>query len=832
DPMPEPSAIEDVRLTDEYIAALRNADLYNGDLSAADIERLLNPPQHTVQFNEDEDRGLLLSLRQFLAHIGSSEDTYRNSIASIRQAYPDLDLYSLERIKKYIADLTGVVPIVSDMCPGSCHAYTGPLADRTTCLKCGQPRYDSAGNPLQRFYTLPPTSVLQSMHRDPKLCHEFGYANRKFDALIEQLRQLGAISDYDDVLSGSDILDAFLKGRIKRSDILLMLSLDGAQIYQDKQSDCWIYIWVFTSLSPDLRYKKRYVVPGGFIPGPHKPKLMDSYMFPGLHHIAALNKRGGLPIWNALLRQIIVSRLFILLAGGDGPAITHLNGLVGTAGKRACRFRCGLKGRRKPTGQAGHHYPCLSRPLNYVVADCDHPDVLPTEIPSAWIDNYATQLEEVRRSSNQTEYKSRRAETGICKASILSGLEPCVLGAPKMFPGDIMHLVLNLGDLLVPLWRGKFERAETDPLASWDWAVLTGERWTQYGREVAAATPYLPGSFDRPPRNPAEKINSGYKAWEYLFLLFGLGPGQLYKVLPDAYWESFCKLARGMQIIYQYEMPYSDVTDAHSHLVGFSADFEAQYVRRMPERVHFVRQSIHILSHFAPEILRIGPGICSSQWTMERCIGNLVEEIRQHSTFYQNLSERGAERCRVNALSAMVPQIVPETQRDKGLPRGARDAGGGFVFLRARSTRFIPSPAERAALRRYLDLQTCDIPPNWETKLRLVKWARLRLPNGQIARSAWKESLKPLHKVRMSRNVKRMLCMAALYTRPDADLYRRSSGALWSCSPRGEEGLAVVEIHSIGSVVAMVPHSTYFCGPDFANRVFAVEKPGLAAASL
>ncbi|KAF9471629.1 hypothetical protein BDN70DRAFT_975534 [Pholiota conissans] len=39
--------------------------------------------------------------------------------------------------------------------------------------------------------------------------------------------------------------------------------------------------------------------------------------------------------------------------------------------------------------------------------------------------------------------------------------------------------------------------------------------------------PYLPGSFDRPPRNPADKVNNSYKAWECLAWIYGLGPALL-----------------------------------------------------------------------------------------------------------------------------------------------------------------------------------------------------------------------------------------------------------------------------------------------------------------
>ena len=105
-----------------------------------------------------------------------------------------------------------------------------------------------------------------------------------------------------------------------------------------------------------------------------------------------------------------------------------------------------------------------------------------------------------------------------------------------------MHLILNLVDLLINLWRGTFDCNPNDSKATWDWAVLVGEIWKMHGADVGNAVPNLPGSFDRPPCNPAEKINSGYKAWEFLLYFFGLGPCLLFGILPDAYWTNYCKL--------------------------------------------------------------------------------------------------------------------------------------------------------------------------------------------------------------------------------------------------------------------------------------------------
>jgi hypothetical protein len=191
-----------------------------------------------------------------------------------------------------------------------------------------------------------------------------------------------------------------------------------------------------------------------------------------------------------------------------------------------------------------------------------------------------------------------------------------------------MHLEsLNIPDLLILLWRGTFDCDKTDSQSTWPWAVLRGDVWEAHGRDVAAATPYLPGSFDCPPRNPAEKISSSYKAWEFLLYLYGLGPGVFYNVLPQTYYQHFCKLVFVVHIINEHQIKTEDLQAAHQVLVEFAYEFKLLYYQHRTDRLHFVRQSIHALTHLALEVIQLGPLICSSQWTMKWTIGNLVEEI-------------------------------------------------------------------------------------------------------------------------------------------------------------------------------------------------------------
>ena len=263
--------------------------------------------------------------------------------------------------------------------------------------------------------------------------------------------------------------------------------------------------------------------------------------------------------------------------------------------------------------------------------------------------------------------------------------------------------------------------------------------------------PYLPGSFDRPPRNPAEKISSGYKAWEFLLYLFGMGPGLLLNILPDSYYRNFCKLVFGMRIIHQHQINRNDLQKAHEALLEFAYEFEKLYYQRRTDRLHFVWQSIHAVTHLAPEVARIGPPTCSSQWTMERTIGNLGQEICQQSNPYANLSQRGLLRSQINALKAMIPDLDP---LPPVVPRGGKDIGDGFILLRAKDKApWAMRDCERQAFSDYLkNAHALQVPEGWSPGV--ARWARLRLPNGQVARSAWKEKLKPVEKVRMARNVK------------------------------------------------------------------------------
>ncbi|KIK04752.1 hypothetical protein K443DRAFT_92394, partial [Laccaria amethystina LaAM-08-1] len=126
----------------------------------------------------------------------------------------------------------------------------------------------------------------------------------------------------------------------------------------------------------------------------------------------------------------------------------------------------------------------------------------------------------------------------------------------------------------------------------------------------------------------------------------------------------------------------------------------------------------------------------------------------------------------------------------------------------------------------------------------------LCLPNWQIMRSAWKEKMKPLSKVRMARDVMVslnvyfgevqyffqawlqdsetiMFALASVYSSPNQEILEKSSNALWTCKYSGHEGLQVFSVTWIKSCVAMPP-----LNKPADEWFFIREKMGLAVASM
>ncbi|KIK10503.1 hypothetical protein PISMIDRAFT_124320, partial [Pisolithus microcarpus 441] len=136
------------------------------------------------------------------------------------------------------------------------------------------------------------------------------------------------------------------------------------------------------------------------------------------------------------------------------------------------------------------------------------------------------------------------------------------------------------------------------------------------------------------------------------------------------------------------------------------------------------------------------------------------------------------------------------------------------------------------------------------------------LPNRQIAQSLWRERLKPVTQVRISRNVKFIygaqeqfgevqyftrlamdateganeawqfedIALVHLYSPPNELLLKKSSHTLISSKLVDE--LAVMHVKSIKSMVGMIPHRLRLPSGITEDRFFLMEKLGLDISQL
>lgn len=268
--------------------------------------------------------------------------------------------------------------------------------------------------------------------------------------------------------------------------------------------------------------------------------------------------------------------------------MAELNGWVGHHGRNGCRILCPMPGRHKPG--AGTYYPVMLKPHGPLPPGSSHPDIDINSITTPSLEEYDERLRHVLGSTSTREYERRRKETGICKPSIVSAL-PKSIPVPKCFPVDTMHLFrLNISQLLVSLWRGGLDHARDDHPATWPFAVLFDNVvWQAHGASVAGAGLYLPVCLgSRVPRNPAEKISSGYKAVEYLVYVYGLCPALLYHLLPQKFYHHFCKLVFATRVIHRHHKTKDDLLKAHQTFLEFVYEFEILYYKRNLGRLHFI----------------------------------------------------------------------------------------------------------------------------------------------------------------------------------------------------------------------------------------------------
>jgi len=120
--------------------------------------------------------------------------------------------------------------------------------------QCGEPRYDqitlvNSGGKVKKSSSRIPYNAdwpqLQALWRHPDSVASVRYREtRTAENYGGAQAHNGLLASYNDYFHGNEYLEAVNSGRIVPGDMVLMFSIDGAQLYRNKSSDCWMAIWV------------------------------------------------------------------------------------------------------------------------------------------------------------------------------------------------------------------------------------------------------------------------------------------------------------------------------------------------------------------------------------------------------------------------------------------------------------------------------------------------------------------------------------------------------------------------------------------------------------
>lgn len=190
--------LEDIQDAMAFITALRKANLDDpySRLPADAVERLRNPPR---QLPDITDPDLIISLKFYFAN--TTVKAYNTIRDATIERHPDDDIYSHHRIKRTAAELSGVVPIVHDMCPNTCLAFTGPYADHDRCPRCGEERWDAKKSTAQKkvarqtFDTFPVGPQLQALWLHPDHAEKMRWRDERTKDILNQLKETNGVPD-------------------------------------------------------------------------------------------------------------------------------------------------------------------------------------------------------------------------------------------------------------------------------------------------------------------------------------------------------------------------------------------------------------------------------------------------------------------------------------------------------------------------------------------------------------------------------------------------------------------------------------------------------------
>lgn len=668
-PVPDTLQVEEESYEDEDSSNNESEDMFTDELETdSDNISSYQGDRHILNYEES----LALRMMQNRIRQGGSEALFANHVKSIntyllKKGIEDI-VPSHDRTVTLLADLTGMVHRRVDCCMNSCLAYTGQYANMTSCPHCKSERYKqktprrASGRVAHTTYDL--TSVtkrLRLQYSSPSLAQTFGLPKGSSTA--------GVIAD---VWDGEGIANLRQRGFFKDSrDILLGLSSDGISLFKVGGFSVTPILLINYNFPQTERYKDENMYVLGIIPGPKKPKDMNSFFLPVVEELLMLEK--GVLGWDAHRQESFTLRAHLAFLMADSPGMSAMIAHTGHSSYKFCWMcnQTGIykKGVRAPLVPPTDLSPDRTRPPFKKV----NPLRLDMRTHAQWMKT-AQHIEFGHPVS--IDQMEKQTASGVSGLSVFLVLKTII--APFSFTMDAMHVVLeNLEPLLFRCWTGdefrsigsgkkskqKDTKQSTVRVGQTSNAALNEESappiddesdggrrkidegfgnsnayfipkhvWKQIGDEMEAAKYNIPG----PSLPRIDTHHRRYTAGQRLQWLLTT-PILLKDRLDRKYYLPWITFVQDFQNLLQ-AVTCNELENIRISIARFVWHFEAEYYRYEESRLHLCRSQIHALLHLCDSVKWWGPVTSYWQFPMEREAGLVKHKGHSRAHANRNIS--------------------------------------------------------------------------------------------------------------------------------------------------------------------------------------------------
>ncbi|THH27119.1 hypothetical protein EUX98_g7065 [Antrodiella citrinella] len=586
--------------------------------------------------------------------------------------------------------------IVYDCCINSCCCYVGPHVEAQQCLYCKEPRYNTSGQPRQRFVYIPIIPRLQAFFSNQRMSQTMQYRATEHVHDPDKVQDVFDSEVYRSLLgkkvtiNGKTLSHSFFNDK---RDVALGLSTDGFAPFRRRKKTTWPLILFNYNLPPDIRFHIQHILSLGIIPGPKKPVDFDSFLWPAVQELLRLER--GVHTYDRCSDEFWMLRAYLILVFGDIPAVSLMMRMKGHNGLCPCRT-CNILGVRVPNSRKTTHYVPLSRDQLPRPPDGTNPTYDPSDLPIRTQAELLAQAREVEDAPSAAAAERLAKAYGVKGVPLLSVLSS--LNFPYSFPYDFMHLLWeNVVKNLMLFWTGDYKKLDEGS----EEYEIDSKVWEAIGKASEAAGSTIPYAFTsaRPPNVATDKTSwtADSRSFWALYMEPVLLQGRFKR---PKYYHHFIKLVKLLNLCLQFEITKAEVEEIRVGFIEWVKEYERFYYQDDPQRLSACPLTIHALLHVADSIVKAGPVWAS--WarrfpyaSMNRYILNhaRLQQVKLMYDMQQILSLKAPPRSSVGTNVPGYTTLALLPPHRESIPFDSIDKGTFDKIVGTLCTRFESSPA-------------------------------------------------------------------------------------------------------------------------------------------